>query len=91
MGTVRTVLIFQSALPRRERLNSIISVLISSDFNPRSREGSDYHKCPANTPFFDFNPRSREGSDKEYLKNSVAYAISIRAPAKGATRFHVRP
>ena len=34
---------FQSTLPRRERLTFIISAHLSSDFNPRSREGSDSH------------------------------------------------
>ena len=35
----------------------------------------------------DFNPRSREGSDKEQLGSPLRYAISIHAPAKGATAF----
>ena len=34
-----------------------------SDFNPRSREGSDKHWCAAYMQEADFNPRSREGSD----------------------------
>ena len=32
-------------------------------FNPRSREGSDYHFAEYLYTFYDFNPRSREGSD----------------------------
>ena len=32
---------FQSTLPRRERLVTVICCLTSGNFNPRSREGSD--------------------------------------------------
>ena len=35
----------------------------SSNFNPRSREGSDRLNTPERSLFWDFNPRSREGSD----------------------------
>ena len=35
-----------------------------TDFNPRSREGSDYYWVSIAFIFFNFNPRSREGSDK---------------------------
>ena len=34
-----------------------------SDFNPRSREGSDYEGYSGSAGLSDFNPRSREGSD----------------------------
>ena len=37
-----------------------------SDFNPRSREGSDYVSGPARLTQGHFNPRSREGSDCIY-------------------------
>ena len=33
-----------------------------------------------------FNPRSREGSDRQPCDKITVYAISIHAPAKGATR-----
>ena len=33
------------------------------NFNPRSREGSDFHQSSFNIYIFNFNPRSREGSD----------------------------
>ena len=33
------------------------------NFNPRSREGSDYMRSRLVIVTFDFNPRSREGSD----------------------------
>ena len=38
---------------------------ISSDFNPRSREGSDNTTRYVYGSFSNFNPRSREGSDKK--------------------------
>ena len=57
---------FQSTLPRRERhLQQVVNNLLNSNFNPRSREGSDVGRC-----------------NLERLT-----AISIHAPAKGATYF----
>ena len=44
--------IFQSTLPRRERLLPAILMSISSNFNPRSHEGSDGPRSAA--PCFDF-------------------------------------
>ena len=35
------VMEFQSTLPRRERRSGSVTVWDSSDFNPRSREGSE--------------------------------------------------
>ena len=39
------------------------SMSSSANFNPRSREGSDYTFVVHQSPFLNFNPRSREGSD----------------------------
>ena len=36
---------------------------IDTNFNPRSREGSDMKKSVLMFPRRNFNPRSREGSD----------------------------
>ena len=56
---------FQSTLPRGERrFFPCKFVHYSSNFNPRSHEGSDVHVV--GIPFkviWDFNPRSHEGSD----------------------------
>ena len=41
-----------------------ISSFIISNFNPRSREGSDFLAGAMMFSVFDFNPRSREGSDR---------------------------
>ena len=55
---------FQSTLPRRERRQSQRpSVSRNSNFNPRSREGSDSRVHRKECSDVDFNPRSREGSD----------------------------
>ena len=58
----------------------------SPHFNPRSREGSDLELSSGVLRCCDFNPRSREGSDVQLIRRCRAVrAISIHAPAKGAT------
>ncbi len=59
--------------------------IMYSDFNPRSREGSDYCCKHPKVAQMNFNPRSREGSDSFQLFVKVMFSISIHAPAKGAT------
>ena len=55
--------IFQSTLPRGERRNNAGGIRAFKDFNPRSREGSDFQAARAGPDRQNFNPRSREGSD----------------------------
>ena len=56
--------LFQSTLPRGERLTPFVFVdHIISNFNPRSREGSDFLPVGLRQTVINFNPRSREGSD----------------------------
>ena len=55
--------IFQSALPRGERHGSCPARSPPGDFNPRSREGSDWNVSVLLPITFYFNPRSHEGSD----------------------------
>ena len=55
------------------------------DFNPRSREGSDASHFRFIDATLYFNPRSREGSDMSRSGYYGKNAISIHAPAKGAT------
>ena len=55
------------------------------DFNPRSREGSDRVEKESRRRMCYFNPRSREGSDYVVRLWCHEYAISIHAPARGAT------
>ena len=56
-----------------------------TDFNPRSREGSDHISKADLSLLLHFNPRSREGSDSVDPALDVDTVISIHAPAKGAT------
>ena len=56
------------------------------DFNPRSREGSDQSPTVLIAIRGYFNPRSREGSDKAKDVSNPTSEISIRAPARGATK-----
>ena len=61
------------------------STAITTDFNPRSHEGSDLVKsvCVAGMNYF--NPRSHEGSDRCCGGKCIRLIISIRAPTRGAT------
>ena len=58
------LLVFQSTLPRRERLEARGIVETKTNFNPRSREGSDRNSLLGFWRLLYFNPRSREGSDE---------------------------
>ena len=78
---------FQSTLPRRERLLCTIHTRIFFfNFNPRSREGSDYEH-----PFDGYKGQisihaPAKGATTYFDLMSGLFAISIHAPAKGATR-----
>ena len=57
-----------------------------TDFNPRSREGSDLVATLSAAGVGNFNPRSREGSDvASGQRDRLRLYISIHAPVKGAT------
>ena len=58
---------------------------LKSNFNPRSRVGSDETVTLVTLGVADFNPRSRVGSDNIELAGNKYPLISIRAPAWGAT------
>ena len=68
---VLVFLSFQSALPRGERLWYAKIIKTSTDFNPRSREGSDEQVAGGFCPFRYFNPRSREGSDMKLQEKKL--------------------
>ena len=63
--------LFQSTLPRGERLNSIPVIASRHNFNPRSREGSDHYILGICGVRGNFNPRSREGSDKFFVAKCI--------------------
>ena len=54
-------------------------------FNPRPRTGSDYAKGVVIHLYQRFNPRPRTGSDRGVDFRIVGGAVSIHAPARGAT------
>ena len=77
--------IFQSTLPRGERLAQLSHCITQFYFNPRSREGSDRRAFYMSDLWKNFNPRSREGSDAAEEIGFSPVRISIHAPARGAT------
>ena len=66
-----SVLSFQSTLPRRERHFLGQQSVEKINFNPRSREGSDWNIQMDKYKNSNFNPRSREGSDNIILLNTM--------------------
>ena len=81
--------LFQSTLPRRERLTGWLLKNIYANFNPRSREGSDV----LNNRIFIDNEISihapAKGATRQPHGELHEKAISIHAPAKGATAMTV--
>ena len=53
------------------------------------RRERQWELCIFRTVYY-FNPRSREGSDTPYTKDAKTADISIHAPAKGATKIHLK-
>ena len=77
---------FQSTLPRRERLDWLTGWYKSYKFQstlPRRERRSAAARSIQSKDHF--NPRSREGSDYAVKREGKGRAISIHAPAKGAT------
>ena len=66
-----------------------------ASFYPRPRTGGDPRGCARSCPSRGFYPRPRTGGDQAcFSPEHVAFKVSIRAPARGATRMiedsHVR-
>ncbi len=76
---------FQPTLPHRERPKNYELTDILTNFNPRSRTGSDLHPKPGSLLHPYFNPRSRTGSDQPAAFPALSAVISTHAPAQGAT------
>ena len=84
---VRGIRRFQSTLPRRERLHPRLCSRSITNFNPRSREGSDlalFQPALINRRFQSTLPRRERRPSINWI--SCNCQISIHAPAKGATR-----
>ena len=67
-------------------LSSVLIAAISQAFQSALPRGERRATSVCVGGYMDFNPRSREGSDSSYLSNPDRMIISIRAPARGATR-----
>ncbi len=76
---------FQSTLPRRERRRRSAAMCRRSNFNPRSREGSDW-RDQADTPANQISIHApAKGAMRRVAQVAHDLRISIHAPAKGAT------
>ena len=58
-------------------------------FNSRAREGRDARRRPIQFLLRRFNSRAREGRDSPGSRTTSPFAVSIHAPARGATRTRV--
>ena len=77
--------LFQSTLPRGERLNSIPVIASRHNFNPRSREGSDSIIHILKDHFYISIHAPARGATNASAKKQTPLNISIHAPARGAT------
>ena len=79
-------LIFQSTLPRGERLTAGAGYVIDKKISIHApARGATVLACLQRSGSTYFNPRSREGSDQAYSQERGRVKISIHAPARGAT------
>ena len=80
------LLLFQSTLPREERLNAVAKQATGREFQStlpreeRLRKSGMYHRQN------NFNPRSHERSDNDTIAKMRSHIISIHAPTRGATQ-----
>ena len=72
--------------PARGATNPICMVcFFAFGFNPRAREGRDAYQNGDPPLSNSFNPRAREGRDIDDALQQGQIAVSIHAPARGAT------
>ena len=79
---------FQSTLPRRERLPDNWNKDYFLGFNPRSREGSDQNSVATPQEITVSIHAPAKGATVYMSTLSPSASVSIHAPAKGATRPH---
>ena len=86
------IIMFQSTRPRGARPKFQRLQFPNVGFNPRAREGRDVWQGFLEAPTSDsFNPRAREGRDRRCLMRCSNFiAVSIHAPARGATFANVQ-
>ena len=77
--------IFQSTLPREERLSLSRLSPTQSNFHPRVHERSDVSGGNESGSGSDFNPRFHERSDRTVDDGGCSIFISIHASTRGAT------
>ena len=79
-------LLFQSTLPRRERLHCVCRYITKITISIHApAKGATVYILSCGLWLIYFNPRSREGSDEKAFPHLAKDIISIHAPAKGAT------
>jgi len=78
-------LLFQSTRPQGARLIPCSICQNCGCFNPRARRGRDAFFIAYSSPLQSFNPRARRGRDFSWLRSESFQAVSIHAPAGGAT------
>ena len=76
---------FQSTLPRRERHRICAADELIKRFQSTLPRRERREPSCSNSDSVGFNPRSREGSDCDECGHTLLFAVSIHAPAKGAT------
>ncbi len=76
---------FQSTPPHGGRLGSQLPPRAKNRFNPRPRTGGDFARWDGRAGHPCFNPRPRTGGDPCRAAGRRCWAVSIHAPARGAT------
>ena len=88
---MRTALRFQFTRPRGARPVPARWAGSHCGFNSRAREGRDFRRWSGRGARGCFNSRAREGRDRLTDERDEARAVSIHAPARGATTVPIWP
>ena len=79
------MILFQSTLPREERLIFFQVKTCANTFQSTLPREERPKQNILLTPIHNFNPRSHERSDGKMVYNLLIHCISIHAPTRGAT------
>ena len=77
--------LFQSTLPRRERLEGVFNATVPIDFNPHSHEGSDSASQIGYLVLVISIHTPTKGATGVTCTHKMGFTISIHTPTKGAT------